>query len=525
MIAALILAIVLPMLLAAAFLLGRHWHRRAVESDELSPVSRQHIDLFQGGLLNEAAVEAAKSRLRHLLEQGEVAAVEASLRPGTNYVFHVRALADIGTDEAGRILERQLQRRLSDDQLEQSWYWIDLAHGLRMLNRAESLPHLLRCGNEASQVPLGHFFAAETVCFLGFVGYLRQPEAPSGAAAMRLLHRALEGLRFGVRADMVVEGRLGEVIDTLWDHRPARVHPLLVRVLAEALRLLRRVPHAKMFLADDGAEPEALDWQISRLAALEPAWAEYLREAPAALAAQLEQATTELDDLLRALDDLRAEAAPQIMRLLDRPKCPHADLAVAVLTWSKGSDVGPWLREWISRRVSPGKRARLQRQVASSPRSALPPHVPYQAVLRALRGHPSPETEGFLLVAARDPDPGIRAAALSSLGWWEPLQPIEVVAGLQKSRFDPSTEVRQSARAALGRLGERQALQWFRQALTAENMHQVHEAIQVIAGECLTLLWPDLDRLADADEPEVAMHAREALERLAEEMEWRRGAE
>ncbi len=93
-----------PALMAAAFLLGRHLHRRQGFGNDLSPVTRQHIDLFQGGQLSEAAVEAAKSRLGELLERGEMDAVEASLRPGTHYVIQVRALAEIGTDEAGRIL-------------------------------------------------------------------------------------------------------------------------------------------------------------------------------------------------------------------------------------------------------------------------------------------------------------------------------------------------------------------------------------------------------------------------------------
>ena len=118
--------------------------------DELSPISRQHIDLFQGGQLSEAAVESAKARFRELLERGEVKAVEDSLRAGTLYVVQVRALAELGTDEAGRILERQLGRRLTDDRVEQSWYWIDLAGGLRALNRAQSLPHLLRTAESAS---------------------------------------------------------------------------------------------------------------------------------------------------------------------------------------------------------------------------------------------------------------------------------------------------------------------------------------------------------------------------------------
>ena len=127
MITALILGITLPMLLAAAFLLGRHLHRRQPGGAQLSPVSRQHIHLFQGAPLNESVVETFKVRYRELLECGETAAVEASLRPGIDFVFQVRALAEIGTDQAGSLLERQLQRRLTDDPLEQHWYWIDLA--------------------------------------------------------------------------------------------------------------------------------------------------------------------------------------------------------------------------------------------------------------------------------------------------------------------------------------------------------------------------------------------------------------
>src|SRR6516165_44411 len=190
-----ILALLLVMAPAAVFLLARHLYRRQYLNEDLSPVSRQHIDLFQGGQLNESAVEAAKTRFRELLERGEVEVVEASLRPGTQYVVQVRALAELGTDAAGRILERQLQRRLSEDQLEQSWYWIDLANGLRSLNRSQSLPHLLRCAESSAENPLGHFFAAETICFLGFAGYARQTQTRLGRSALRVLHRALEGLR------------------------------------------------------------------------------------------------------------------------------------------------------------------------------------------------------------------------------------------------------------------------------------------------------------------------------------------
>ena len=79
--------------------------------------------------------------------------------------------------------------------------------------------------------------------------------------------------------------------------------------------------------------------------------------------------------------------------------------------------------------------------------------------------------------------------------------------------------MRQAARAAAARLGERIALHWFRQALAADNSPGIFDAVQTIANEGLTLLWPDLDHLAESPNPELALHAREATERLAEEME------
>jgi hypothetical protein len=509
-------------LFGAGILLGRRFTRRLVVPEELSPVTRQHIDLFQGGQLNEAVLEAAKTRLRDLLERGELAAVEARLRPGMDYVVQVRALAEIGTDDAGRILERQLQRRLSDDQLEQSWYWIDLANGLRMLNRQESLPHLLRCSEAAGELPLGHFFAAETICFLGFAGYLRHPETPLGRAALRVLHRAIEGLRFGVQPQMIVEARLGEIIENLWDHRPEGVHPLVVRVAVEVLRLGRRAPHRQM-LGDD-ADLEGLEWQLSRLAVLEPVLEDYCDEAPAYLRAALPKVRGgELRDVLQSLSDLRAEAATELLPVLEKPGVPLAELMLDVLTWSRDPRVGPALRTWTSRRVSMTRRANWRRQPLPPRRPSVPADFPYRGVLRALRGHGSPETEAFLVLAARDWDPTYRCAALGSLGWWEPFRRPEVLACLALTRRDPSPEVRQFARAALARLGERAALQWFRTALTGEESRHVHEAIQLVAQEGLTLLWPDLDRLTEADDPDVAHHAREALEQLSEEMDQRRG--
>lgn len=522
--AMLLTGVLMPLVIGATLLLARHWYRRRDDTEPFSPVTRQHLNLFQGGQLSETAVELAKERIQELLDRGEVEAVEASLRPGMQYVVQVRALAEIGTEEAGSILERQLQRRLTSDQLEQSWYWIDLATSLRSLNREESLPHLLRCAQSAGASPLSHFLAAETACFLGFSGYVRQLDGALGKAALKVLHQVLEGLRQGLQPHVVAEARLGEILENLWDHRPEAVNPVVVRIFAEALRLLRRAPHARACMDDDPSDFEAFQWQVSRLAALEPVLSDYLHEAPQCLCEAVPQSQgDEQRETVLALLDLKAEAAPVLIPLLEQGKLEPADLAVEVLTWSRDPRTGFWLREWAGKKVPMDRRSLRRRRALPPLRRTLPAGFPYEAVLRSLRGHPSGNTEAFLVLASRDFDPAIRAAAVGSLGWWEPLHRYEVHGALEETRRDGNADVRRGARAALARLGERQSLQWFRQLLTNDDMQRVHEGVHWIAAEGLVLLWPDLDRLADSDDPELAYHARESLERLSEDMShpWR----
>src|SRR5262249_14255037 len=140
---------------------------------------------------------------------------------------------------------------------------------------------------QAAEAPLGHFFAAETVCFLGFNGYLRQSRSPLGQAALRVLLRALEGLRFGVPAVVVGEGRLGELVEAVGDHRGDEIDPVAVRIYSEALRLIRRAPHLGATLTGEMAEHESFEWQCSRLAALEPTLSDYLQEVAGPLCALL----------------------------------------------------------------------------------------------------------------------------------------------------------------------------------------------------------------------------------------------
>src|SRR5439155_2920812 len=276
-------------------------------------------------------------------------------------------------------------------------------------------------------------------------------------------------------------------------------------------------------LADDRADYEAYDWQMARLHSLEPAFVDYIDEASRRLVQRLSAADDpELADLLQTLSDIRAEAGEEVLRLLHRPSFAHGESAVEVLLWSRNPRVGPWLCEWAGRHIVPVRRAQRRQRAASPRQASVPETFPYRALLRVLRHHPSAQVEALLVLASRDWDPVYRAAAYISLGWWEPVHSAEVHSCLVQGRRDTNPDVRHAARTALARLGERQALQWFRQALTSENSGAVHEGIQVVAAEGLTLLWPDLDRLADADDPDIALHAREALERLSEEMDWHR---
>ncbi len=103
------------------------------------------------------------------------------------------------------------------------------------------------------------------------------------------------------------------------------------------------------------------------------------------------------------------------------------------------------------------------------------------------------------------------------MGWRTPYSARAVCACLAAAREDGNPAVRLAACGALARLGERRALQWFRQRLVGDGDTPAPRAIRQVAAEGLTLLWPDLNQLAETEDAEVAHHAREALEQLREE--------
>ena len=421
--------------------------------------------------LNEAAVESAKARFRDLLERGEVEAVEASLRAGDalrrpgprpGRARHRRrrphprtaaaAPADRRPDRTGVVLDRPGQRPARAQPLAEP----AAPAALRRAGRRE---------------PLGHFFAAETVCFLGFAGYLRQPTASLGRAALRVLHRALEGCASACRRSVVAEARLGELVEALWDSRAEAADPLVGPHLSSrrcaCCGARRTLEHA---LASEPAEQRGV-----RVADVAPGGA---GAGPGRLPARGAGAP-----LCRLLAAAAGRGAARPAAGPERPAGRGGRRGAAAAASSRATRTSDLALEVLAWSQRPARRALAARVgaaegAAGAPRPGPPPRrpaaaavgrrrVPYAAILRALRGHPSPQTEAVLLLAARDWDPTYRAAAVGSLGWWEPIQRPDVLLTLQEARRDPQR--RKCARrpaAALARLGERQALQWFRQTLT-----------------------------------------------------------
>lgn len=508
------LALAMALALALARLVRK---RRGGAPGELSPVCRQHFELFQGEPIDAHAVVLEGRRLAAILSAEGPAAAEAAIRPGLRFVVQVRALAEIGSNSSGQLLERLLSRKLSGNPLETLWYRIDLAGALRTLNRSQALPSLVRLADEASaDIPLTGCFASEVCAFQGFSSLLKDKSHPHGPRARRVLRRALAGLRQGLDPNCLVESRLGELVDAHWNSDPAPDDPESVRLLAEALRITRRLPSYEPFLPGTGEAREAWQIQASHLAALESEISDFLEGCVRPLAARLPTRDHALElQILQALDDLRADAAKWLIPLLSAEQIKNKEFATGLLSRSRDDGTGRFLGMWIHGHIDMHQRAGLG---GPAPGNRLDHRTfPYEAALRSLRGHASLEVEELLLLAARDPAPGVRAAAISSLGWQEPIALDRVRAGLDAGRLDKEPAVRFAARAALARLGERASLEVFRKGLASSDTHQALLSLHAVAEENLTLLWPEVDARADAPDAIVAHHAREALALLSEE--------
>jgi hypothetical protein len=500
-----VFALILAMSIVAAAMTALLWkrgRRRAARSVVISEVHQQHVYLFQGGHLSESSVESARISFERSLDSGDLARVDSSLERGIKFAAQVRALTEIGSEAAGVVLERQLRRRVSSDPLEQSWYWLDVACGLRTLARSESLPALIPCVLER-ELPLSHFLAAEALCFPGFLRLLESPGLPLGASAVRVLVKALAGLRVGVQPHFVGLGRLGEAVETVWDSRPEPADPGAVRVFVEALRLLRRAEHAERLFEARETDRDAFCRQVDRIRALADVLSDYLDEARTELLEGLQAGDAEQANILQALIDLKADTAEAVIPLMQLNRIAARELALESLAHSQDPRIGPFVcRE-------------IDQQLPGTNRNTAPM---IQAALRVLRRHPSHDAELILLRASKEKNTGTRVAALQSLGWWDPLRRDDVLSCLKQARYQGNSLVLHAAQAALARLGERQALRWFRHQLAGECSDTIHQTIRRVADEGLLLLWPDVDALADADDPDIAFHACEALEQLREDL-------
>src|SRR5262249_44577548 len=156
----------------------------------------------------------------------------------------------------------------------------------------------------------------------------------------------------------------------------------------------------------------------SRLTALESILHEFLSEATPMLLRQLDSTTTRAD-ALRALISLRADTGTKLLPLITRADFKPLDQGIELLTWSSDPSVGPWLRKYAQEHVAISRRGQWRKRMRPPARPSISEAIPYRQILRAMRGHPSIETENFLMQAALDWDPTYRQAACSSFGWWE----------------------------------------------------------------------------------------------------------
>jgi hypothetical protein len=463
----------------------------------VSAVDRQHRDLQAGGLIGETTFEATKARLHTLLANGRAADVENELRAGLDYAVQVRALAEIGTPDAGRVLEKQLSRTLSRDPVEQSWYWVDVASGLRRLNRTDALPAVLKCADAAADLPQGVVLAAEAVAFPNYPSTLHDLSSANGKSALRALARAARGCRDGViDPSTMVRAGIGDHLGAVSETAPPAGDPWVTAAVLEAERVFRRMGHWSKHIAPD-ARPLA-ERQGVRLWTSSARRAEWLGCAAQRLIGRFATATAEEQGMmLRCLAELRADVVGLFPALPDRRMPWWAD-AVKALTWAKSRTVGPVL---AGQAVALMGSRKVWRVVA---------------LLTALRGHRLVEVERVLVAAGTSPNPTIRRAALASLGWTDPFDTAAVIRIAQIGRTDTNPAVRRAAGGALARFGDRAALKDYAESLASDEA-SVRVAAALSAGEeGLTWLWPDLDTLADSPDAETALAATEALERLRE---------
>lgn len=463
-----------------------------------SAVDRQHRHLLAGGRLGESAVIAAASHFRELLRTGRAAELEREVKPGVGFAVQVRALASVGTPEAGRFLERLLTRPLARDPVEQTWYWADVAAGLRHLHQVLALPAVLRCTDAATGLPAATILAAEAVAFPNFATALNDLQSPIGRAALRAIVAVCRGCREGtIDPGCMLRAGLGELLAGLSESAPQLPDPWLAAALLEAERISRRCRHWSQLLpGEPGRIAGRLGQQLGESAARRAEWLAAAREH---LPARFFTAPTEERlAILQLSHEFRTDVTHLFPHLPDI-RSEWWGEAIRCLTWSRSPSAGPVLA-WQAARWLGSRRNRRR--------------VP--VLLAALRGHPGCEAEGVLLQAASSTYPETRRAAAGALGWWAPLDPAAVLRALRVLRCDPDAETRRAAVSALARLGERAALGEVLAGMDAEEPGVRVAAMARVAAEELSWLWPELQERAEGADLETALAAAEACEQLRE---------
>ena len=109
-----LIMITLFMVVAVLFFVVLNFRRDGenLKATGLSPVSRQHLEIYQGQELPLWLMEKTKNKINNYLENGMVMRVEAMLRPGLDYVVVVRSLLELGTNQSFEILQKAFGKTL-----------------------------------------------------------------------------------------------------------------------------------------------------------------------------------------------------------------------------------------------------------------------------------------------------------------------------------------------------------------------------------------------------------------------------
>ena len=477
----------------------------------LSPVSRQHLEIYQGEELPVWLMEKTKNKINNYLENGMVMRVEGMLRPGLDYVVVVRSLLELGTNQAFEILQKAFGKTHSKDPLEDLWYAIDITNALRQVNRDKILPEIVGYLCQRRELAIAPLFAAEIVSFDSFPELLKSPIPEERNLAVVVLSLAMDGLQSGISLEVFAEAKIGSIYELVWENRIQYNCAALVVLFQNGIRFLRRYHGMNEVLERELQNPEDFRWQIMRLDSLESSLKSYLSNAQTSLVHHLEKSSwAEHRDVLRALYSLKCAPPVSAWEWLADPGYPYKSFVWELFAFEKTNKGQALVTIYKS-----AFRFKNFSWLYSNPKAKKLEAI---ALAKCLRHHPGIEAENCLLELANSGDSMVVQEALTSLGWWEPVNRLEVLKILHKMRKDAKLEISSAATAALARLGERKSLQSLARNLLSDDPLTVHQTIHTISTQGISLLWPELDQLADSANADVAIHAREALAHLSEDL-------